>query len=213
MYIVTDSATSNRRERKMRQTAASLTGASRRLTAERGLAGFTIEEVCDEVDVSRRTFFNYFASKEDAVIGTNPEDESRTFSNDFLARGAAGWPHLIDEVVELMIAHFEAGHVDPAAHRELMAALEREPRLLVRFIGITRDNERFLASLIAEREGVGADDPRVRATVGILSALMKSTAERLIDSSATDDFSTILRTSLAAFRAVLASPQPRKGTP
>jgi AcrR family transcriptional regulator len=197
----------------MRQTASSLTAVSRRLTADRGLAGFTIEEVCDEVDVSRRTFFNYFASKEDAVIGTNPADESRAFAADFLAGGPTGWPGVLDEIIGLTIAHFESGHVDASAHADLMAALEREPRLLVRFMGINRDNERVLGALIAQREGVSVDDPHISATVSILSALMKSTAERFLDPATTDDFSTILLASLAAFRAVLAGPTPRKVNP
>ncbi len=37
--------------------------------AHYGLNGFTIEQLCEDVGVSRRTFFNYFPSKEDAIIG------------------------------------------------------------------------------------------------------------------------------------------------
>ena len=82
---MSESATTTRVERRMRKTASSLTSVSRRLTAERGLAGFTIEEVCDEVDVSRRTFFNYFACKEDAVIGENSDNEFELLADAFLA--------------------------------------------------------------------------------------------------------------------------------
>ena len=38
------------------------------LTLERGLAGFTMQELADAADVSRSTLFNYFPSKADAVL-------------------------------------------------------------------------------------------------------------------------------------------------
>jgi AcrR family transcriptional regulator len=196
----------------MRETASNLTSVSRRLTAERGLGGFTIEELCDEVDVSRRTFFNYFASKEDVVIGTNPDDEWTAFAEDFLQRPSGGWPRAIDDVVELAVSHFDVEH-DPVAHADLMRAIEREPRLLARFIGISRDRETQLAELLAAREGVLTGDPALRAAVAVVSSLMRTAGERLVDPDGPDDLATTLTTSLAAMRAVLAEPEPRKVRP
>ena len=190
----------------MRQTAANLTSVSRRLTAELGLAGFTIEEVCDSVGVSRRTFFNYFASKEDAVIGANPDDEYRSFAEQFLARGAGTWPQVLTDLIDLAVEHIESNAMDPREHTDLMAALEREPRLLARFIGMTRDRDRQMRGLIADRQGVDADDPRAVAIVSILATLMKASAETLVDPANDTDFATILTTSLDAMRLVLAVP-------
>jgi len=190
----------------MRQTAAGLTSVSRRLTAELGLAGFTIEEVCDSVGVSRRTFFNYFASKEDAVIGANPDDEYRSFAEQFLARGAGTWPQVLTDLIDLAVEHIESNAMDPREHTDLMAALEREPRLLARFIGMTRDRDRQMRGLIADRQGVDADDPRAVAIVSILGTLMKASAETLVDPANDTDFATILTTSLDAMRLVLAVP-------
>ncbi|QYF72921.1 TetR/AcrR family transcriptional regulator [Cryobacterium sp. PAMC25264] len=203
---MSESATPTRVEKRMRQTASGLTSVSRRFTAERGLAGFTIEEVCDSVGVSRRTFFNYFASKEDAVIGANPDDEYRSFAERFLARGAGTWPQVLTDLIDLAIEHVESNAMDPREHTDLMAALEREPRLLARFIGMTRDRDRQMRGLIAERQGVGVDDPRAVAIVSILATLMKASAETLVDPSNDTDFATILTTSLDAMRLVLAVP-------
>jgi AcrR family transcriptional regulator len=209
---MSESANSNRLERRMRQTAASLTAVSRRLTAERGLAGFTIEEVCDEVDVSRRTFFNYFASKEDAVLGGDTENDFEILSEAFLAGEPGDWSRALQDLVDLAVAHIEADDMDASTHTDFMAALEREPRLLARFIGVTRERERLIRVLVARREGVGEDDPRAAAVVGILATLMQSSAQRFIDPANTQDFSTLLTTSLAAFRTVLAVPTtPVKG--
>ena len=46
------------------RTRAALVARARHLTAREGLTGFTIQELCDQVGVSRRTFFNYFPTKE-----------------------------------------------------------------------------------------------------------------------------------------------------
>ena len=203
---MSESATPSRVEQRMRRTAANLTAVSRRYTAERGLAGFTIEEVCAAVDVSRRTFFNYFASKEDAVIGVNPDEEYRHFAEQFLARGAGEWPQVLNDLIDLAIQHIESEHLDPREHSDLMAALEREPRLLARFIGLSRDRDRQLRGLIVERQGVSGDDPRAAAIVSVIGSLMKSSADTFVDPANDQDFATILTASLAAMRLVLAVP-------
>ncbi|WP_162234529.1 TetR/AcrR family transcriptional regulator [Agreia sp. Leaf210] len=208
-----ESATVDRREVRRVQTASRLTSISRRLTAQHGLGGFTIEELCDEVGVSRRTFFNYFRTKEDAVIGADPEAESQTFAEEFLARGSRGWPVVIDDLLELAIQHFGALEGTAREHADFFAALEREPRLLQRFIGMSKERERQVVALVAQRENVPTDDLRPQAVVHILFGLLRSVGERVHTLAGPDELASILTDSLSAARIVMAEPTPRKAHP
>jgi AcrR family transcriptional regulator len=56
-----------RRDRKKTETRHALRQAAHRLFAEQGFAQTTIEDITDAADVSRRTFFRYYSSKEDLL--------------------------------------------------------------------------------------------------------------------------------------------------
>lgn len=73
MNIATDETELGLRERKKRATWAALHRAALTLVRERGLDQVTIDDIAAAADVSPRTFFNYFRTKEEAIIGTNPE--------------------------------------------------------------------------------------------------------------------------------------------
>ena len=61
------------RETKRRATARALAQAAYDLALERGVDGFTIDEVAARAGFSRRTFANHFAGKEEAIVGVASE--------------------------------------------------------------------------------------------------------------------------------------------
>ena len=68
-----DTQPPGRRERKKLATRQALQDAALRLVADRGLEQVTVEDVSEAADVATRTFFNYFSSKEEALLGNAPE--------------------------------------------------------------------------------------------------------------------------------------------
>lgn len=62
------------RERKKRDTWRLVHGTAVSLMAERGFDAVSIDDIVAAAGVSRRTFFNYFASKESVVFDPDPDD-------------------------------------------------------------------------------------------------------------------------------------------
>jgi AcrR family transcriptional regulator len=59
--------TGGRRDRKKTETRMALREAAHRLFAEKGFSGTTIDDITEAADVSRRTFFRYYDSKDDLL--------------------------------------------------------------------------------------------------------------------------------------------------
>ncbi|WP_265442921.1 helix-turn-helix domain-containing protein [Flexivirga meconopsidis] len=57
---------------KRMRTAYRITRAAQRLAVEKGYDEFTLDELAQRAEVSRRTLFNYFDGKLEATIGAGP---------------------------------------------------------------------------------------------------------------------------------------------
>src|SRR5215472_13661838 len=107
------------RERKKQATRRSLRRAALDLVAERGFAHVTVEDIAEAADVSPRTFFNYFPSKEAALFGgSDPDRASRL--RERVASEAPGEPALsalravMAQDAEALIDEFRIPGGDPA---------------------------------------------------------------------------------------------------
>ena len=57
------------RARKKQETRRAIQRAALQLALDGGLENLTIEAIAAAANISQRTFFNYFDSKEDAIVG------------------------------------------------------------------------------------------------------------------------------------------------
>lgn len=200
---MSESADSLRGQRR-RETTRALTDAARRLTTERGFAGFTVEELCAEVGVSRRTFFNYFESKENAVFGFAAIDSRQEgLEAEFVAQSG----DLLDDFLRLTIARFELFNpLDDAP--AMFAVIEQEPRLLKAAFEQLAKNERRDMELVVRRSGEGADaELHAEVMVHTVGALVRLCMDQLLHHHSTDSFSDLVRRRLEIARAVFAPSQ------
>jgi AcrR family transcriptional regulator len=155
------------RERKKRETRRAINLAALELVEERGFATVTTEEIATRAGVSARTFFNYFPSKEAAVIGTTAEE---------LEAYAAQLEEAVDGETPLeSLRRILAGMLAPASiDRELRAKRRRillgEPSLAPALVGNNIRIENALTAALERRLGLapGASlEPRVTVAVAI----------------------------------------------
>ncbi|MWB97159.1 TetR/AcrR family transcriptional regulator [Agromyces seonyuensis] len=197
-----ESATGLRESRRVETTRA-LKAAARRRTLEHGLAGFTVEEVCEDAGVSRRTFFNYFASKELAVVGIPLRDDADEVEAAFVEAGPTGLGTIIDALVELNLHRWEQLGLGAADASELLALIDREPKLLGVMLQQLDAAERGDIVLVERRERLVSGDLRAAAAVHVVGGLLRLTNEEVFATDA-DDFATIIRRRLAAVRELFA---------
>ncbi|MEO3787733.1 TetR family transcriptional regulator [Actinocorallia sp. B10E7] len=148
------------RERKKAETRQAVYKAALNLVAEHGFDHVTVEAIADAANVSRRTFFNYFADKADAVMYGEEQRHLRILAK-FRARpaGEPGWPAL-RAATEDMYREFDEPDRDWILRVRLA---RRHPSLLARQLAGLGALEKELAQAIAERDGDFGLRPRVLA--------------------------------------------------
>ena len=197
------------RERRKASTRRALTAHARRLTSERGLKGFTIEELCDEVGVSRRTFFNYFPNKEHAVMGSHDDEFIKPQLQKFMAGrpdGCIGVSEtLMPDLLELAVAHMNLNAVSAEEARAFHAAIDREPQLVSSVLKIGAEREQQMAAAIAKREGLAPGDQTAHIAVVLMGALLRKSADEYFSHGNTVPFENLIRANFASAQSLFDS--------
>lgn len=160
---------------------AELIAEARRLTAAEGLAGFTLDELCGTVGISRRTFFNHFASKDDVVVGTAIDDDDHALE---AYAASSRDPRLLplstvfDDLSRLIVARVEQVGLTRERAAAFRAVLEREPRLFAAIMRQGDEQKRRVIAAIARHEGLSVDDPRIDAAFTLATALTQRAVEQ-----------------------------------
>ena len=171
------------RERKKQQTRQLIAEIARRRFTEDGFERVTVAEIAREAEVSEKTVFNYFATKEDLVYWRLESFEQELL--DTIRRRAEGESVLSAFGRFVRAPRGMLGEHDEET-RERLAALTRtiveSPALLAREQQIFEGYTRSLAALIAVEEGRSEVEARVAANalMGVHRALVDFSRARIL---------------------------------
>ena len=189
------------RERKKADTRTALAGATLRLAAERGWEHVTVEAIAGAADVSYRTFFNHFSSKEEALLQPGGPDQPRLSTRlraqpADLSMAAAVRAVVREELVALT--------AEPAELRTRMTVLTGTPALLPRLVEMLAADEREMAEAVAERTGQDVDADLAPALVAaVVSAALRVSLMRWHAQDGATPLTTLADDALDALAAGL----------
>ncbi|GAB2508755.1 TetR/AcrR family transcriptional regulator [Nocardia heshunensis] len=165
------------REQKKLRTLLELCTAARRLAVERGLDAMNVDDVAKAAGVSSRTFFNYYETKLDAVIGPVGEIGTPASRAIFIAGGPTGV--LIDDLTVLYASAYEPEDEARENISLVTQLIKSEPRILGGFIAAGVRHEAALTELLDARSGEPTPPEFASLTAGLMSALTTRAAMSL----------------------------------
>ena len=188
------------RERTRRALRAELTMLAQDLFVAKGYDETTIDDVAAAAGMSRRTFFRYFASKEDLVLG------KYEILGDRLADALAARPQeepiwvSLRRAFDIVVDYFAD---DPDATRTL--AMERiiqgNPALTAGQLERVSRTQAQLLDIVRERTGGhGPTDPRAAAIVGAALSCLIAAKSAWVDSNQARPFGDLLDEAMAAVK-------------
>ncbi|MEU8847360.1 TetR family transcriptional regulator [Streptomyces sp. NPDC048564] len=167
------------RERKKQRTREALLRTALELFTTQGYEHTTVDDIAAAVDVSQRTFFRYFAGKEEAALALQDmtvahfleavrERPPHEAPMEALRQAVLeGWDTL-NEVIQSV--------VPVELYLRMYQVIESTPVLLAAHLRRSVEVEEAIARILAEREGVDLDtDPRPRLAVALFSGVMRLT--------------------------------------
>jgi AcrR family transcriptional regulator len=181
------------RERKKQQTREAIHRAAMRLFSERGFEATTIADIAAAADIAPRTFFSYFASKEEAVF---PKFELMFADFDRALRERPPGTTALDALRDWITV--AAQHFGDAEGARLEAQLRREsPAVAACDLQHMRRFERRLAEAVGEDFGEPADALRPRLVAAAAVAALQASS---------DAADVILEEDPAKAQALMADP-------
>jgi len=137
------------RERKRLATRRGIQRAVLTLVCDRGFDRVTVDDISAEAGVSPRTFFNYFGSKEAALVGDSlplpPQEEIDRFVS------APPDGSVLEDLGELLAWSADASEGDHELQRMRRSVLKDHPQIFGARMASLRQFENALAEVVADR--------------------------------------------------------------
>ncbi|GIH90105.1 TetR family transcriptional regulator [Planobispora siamensis] len=162
------------RERKKEKTRLALIDAALDLFLAQGYEATTVDQIAAAVEVSPRTFFRYFATKEDVALSL-PVDGQEVMLRELAARPAEEPPFVaLGHAMRAVVAELQNG--DQTETRRFLKArelIESTPALFAGSVSRMMENERRLIAEIARREGCSPDDLLPHFVVSLFTSVAR----------------------------------------
>jgi AcrR family transcriptional regulator len=167
------------RERKKLATRTALADSALRLSVRHGVEGITVAQIAADAGVSLRTFFNYFSTKEEAIVAGDVA-MAAAFVAAF-ARRPAGEP-VLEALKEAVLDTVPEG-ID-RERVEQLRSLRRTPSLLPFQLAAYAAHEQRLAEAVATRLGLDPDaDPFPALVAAAVMAGLRVTEQRWLNAA------------------------------
>lgn len=206
--MTTETAEPGLRERKRLATRRAIQVAAITLAAENGLDRLTVDEIGRVADISPRTFFNYFPTKEAALVGDAPALPDDAFITEFV-EGSAG---LLDALAQLFTEAVESAAEDRELTQLRRAVIKQYPQLFAMRISSMHEFQRDIESVIARRlrhENPGLDDDELASRANLITHVavgaMRHAWLHWSNDGSGGDLSARLQQSFAMLDGLLAS--------
>lgn len=192
------------RDRQRTQTLRDLHDAAVGLAREGGLAAVTVEAITERAHVSRRTFFNYFPTKEDALLGTVTPVVPRAALDRFLERDPAD--DAVGAALRLVVAIVRSTFGVDLPFTQRRDLLIDFPSLRGRFAQHVTTAEGLVAAALDERAAAqGAPSPHEDSSRALL--MLAATVLRFASTQDPDVVAgggaEAIESAIAVFRSVL----------
>jgi AcrR family transcriptional regulator len=182
------------RERHRKRTAADLEEAALELFCAMGFDAVTIDDIAAAADVSRRTFFRYYASNEDVILSDHPKRLDELHAA--LDRRPADEPALtaLRHAVLSLAGSYEERREHMLARFRLVTDT---PALEARSLCLQRNWETSVTAMLAERMGVDpATDLRPGTVAATTMAAMRVATANWLAGGGQDDLPAIVAAAL-----------------
>lgn len=174
------------RSRRRRQTEREIHLVTLRLVRERGFDAVTVDAVSSEAGISPRTFFNYFPSKEAAIVHAPielDEDDAATY----VEGGPAPYSTLLTQLVAVLSASLADSPPGRDEMYDVLAAAQGHAGVLAAMLGQFEQFERRLTALVSARLNRPTDDEAARLVAALALTVLRTGFEGWAK-SAPDEF-------------------------
>jgi AcrR family transcriptional regulator len=171
------------RSRKKEKTRRAIEDAALDLFAEQGYEATTVDEIAERAEVSKATFFRYFATKGEVVFGRGDD------GHDDLRAAIVARPPGEDDltVVRRALQHDWTHTLDPERTTRQARAARTSPMLRGLSFDLGMAWQRAIAEALARRHGLDHPDQRARLVASVAFAALSNAVNHWLDGGGSAD--------------------------